>query len=77
MATYQFIGGPIDGHAGLREGITISTWPDGVVRVRVDGVRPGFWLLYAGQVSLSGGPTRLVFLDYMPVDLHPVDESRA
>ena len=68
---YQFIGGRLDGHVGLREGITISTWPDGMVRVRVDGVRDGYWLLYAGVLSLTGGPTRLVFQDYMPITLHP------
>ena len=73
QSRYAFVGGPLDGHTGLREGITISTWPDGMVRVRVDGVRDGYWLLYAGVLSLAGGPTRLKFIDYMPTDLHPIE----
>jgi len=63
---YEFVGGPLDGHVGLREGLTITTWPDGQVHACVDGVRDGYWLLYTGRRSFADRP-KLSFGGYVPI----------
>lgn len=68
---YQLIGGPLDGAMASDEAANI--FPDGTLSVRIDGhCDPQFWLLYRGEVSFTDAPTRLEFIDWMPVNLHPI-----
>ena len=70
--SYEFIRGPLDGHTAVDE--TATVWPDGTLRVRIeDRCRAGYWLLYRGETSFIGGPIRMEFVDWMPVDLHPTN----
>ena len=69
--TFQLIGGPLDGAAKFIG--TATTSPDGTVAARAHGSRSDYWLLYRGEVSFCDCPTRLEFVGYMPVDLHPTN----
>ena len=66
---YELIGGPLDG--ATRIAGTIVGFPDGTVTARIPRHRPGYFLLYRGDLSFCGRPSRLYFVGYMPVGLDP------
>lgn len=71
--TFQLIGGPLD---GATDGVTFdATFVNDEVNMRINSTRPGWWLLYRGEVSFTDRPTRLEFVDWMPGE-GPVTHGR-
>ena len=70
---FELIGGPLDGATCFLG--TVATFPDGTVAARAHGAWPDWWLLYRGEKSFTDSPTRLEFVDWMPVELHPAEKK--
>ena len=66
---YELFGGPLDGETNIAG--TVVGFPDGTIVARIPRKRQGYFLLYCGELSFCGRPSRLHFVTRMPVNLDP------
>ena len=70
---FNLVDGPL---AGATDTLGISvTFPDGEVRAKFVGPRPGYWLLYEGENNFGDGATVLYFKAWVPMNVHIVNEQ--